>query len=182
MDKSKTNCISAKGVKVHSVQCALCDETFPDENVVLAHLLSNHNTKKPFLVDLKLVKRTEETFKCNSCDKTFSSEEKLQTHVKSFHTNTYSCKACYKSFSLTEDLRKNLIKDHIQKDSLVEKEIPKEVNKGKNACSSCSQTFTFKTSLLRHVEALHNHTKHCCDSCNKEFSHKDSLKRHIMKK
>ena len=92
-----------------SVQCGLCDETFPNKKSGSLHLLADHNTTKDFLVEIKHaegikksvsspITRTVE-YRCSSCDKTFTNEELLQSHIKSFHKGIkLSCNVCLEAF------------------------------------------------------------------------------------
>ena len=109
--------------------------------------------------------------KCMECDKAFRHRHNLVYHVKTVHlkANATKCDLCDgKTFSTKGGLNAHVQSVHLGQDQ------------ERIKCTYCTNTFSFKSSLLNHIKSVHfKMYQVTCDICEKTFSCQPSLKSHM---
>ena len=133
-------------------------------------------TKDP--LKLEYNKEKAEGYECEKCGKSFFKESSIYRHMKRVHGDkNYACSKCdYK----TVDNYK--LKKHISTHDKIKTEKPKgtecnEKPKG-TECNLCGKVL-FNSSLLRHIEVVHEKIRHICDLCEMSFQKKFLLDEHV---
>ena len=144
------------------------------------HVYKNNKKKTKFSVAKLMPSRMEvkmsNNLYCEMCLLQFDKKIVYDIHMSFVHKKeqTETMKALIKEE--TEDL--------VQDINLEIKEKPNKLNcsnrKALISCSICQVSFSRKSSLKRHIEAVHEKKKaHKCLICDSNFSSTDSLKQHI---
>ena len=103
---------------------------------------------------------------CEMCSIQFGKKIVYDTHMSFVHKKEQS------------ELMKALIKKETEGQDIDCSN--KKYKEGLISCSICQVSFSIKSSLKRHIEAVHEGTKaHKCSICDYTSSYKDKLKRHI---
>ena len=79
-----------------SIQCHICEGTFPTRKTLEAHIFSVHEGRNPF--------------KCNTCDASFAGKSDLKKHVSSVHERNkpFKCGICTTGFTLNSNLKQDV--------------------------------------------------------------------------
>jgi len=108
--------------------CHICAREFSKPDHLINHELSFHGSPEDY------------KFKCPQCEKKFGSIKRLQCHLETHVTERkYECPTCNKCFKTKHNLRQH---KHSHGPPQYE-------------CEVCGSKFSFNTSLLAHVRAIH---------------------------
>ena len=134
---------------------------------------------------------------CDLCLKEFSSQKHLTKHIRNHSRLGFiPCKVCSKKFRDTTSLKIHM-KVHLssdqsklfcfqclrQFDTMSDFKLHMLQHKGSHTCGICSQVFSFKSNLTRHVRQYHFKLGILyCQICGKEAWNKSDLTRHMKAK
>eukprot|EP00092_Neocalanus_flemingeri_P031337 GFUD01034033.1.p1 GENE.GFUD01034033.1~~GFUD01034033.1.p1 ORF type:complete len:448 (-),score=75.17 GFUD01034033.1:10-1353(-) len=155
-----------------SLSCNVCDKLFANKEGKRKHIRARH---------------PEMTFSCHICDLRFILEVTLKKHIEIVHEGIrFSCVQCTSTFSCKKSLSSHIRKKHnIDKqctrnsvdDLALELQIhepkiahnllqePKKV-KSLVPCSQCSEYFSNKFNMRRHVVLVHEGRRFACEECD----------------
>ena len=170
--------------------CHLCNKSFPNHRILVAHLKWVHN-------------------QCEYCDKIFKCQSDLSTHLKTHDgEKLYHCDQCSKSFTKTGFLDTHMERIHYKGRYRVKKE-------GSYQCIRCNKAYVSEGFLVRHLQVCKEspatltnsdtheirevsnelrtatqsditsnvesseETLYQCDHCGKSFKKKGYLQKHI---
>ena len=138
--------------KPSTVQCSICQRSFPSQAKLQDHLESVHAPKD---------------IQCDLCDKSFSTQKSLNTHIDYSHKKeaSFVCDECGNKFKA-----KGLLASHIA-----------NVHQGiRHHCTykSCNFVCVAKGYLVQHIKTVHEGLRLKCDQCDYEAKCKQRLKEH----
>jgi len=130
-------------------KCAYCD-----------HIASSTQNKSNH------EKRIHLNMDCKLCKKLFSSDEEKGEHV-CLEPERYKCDECEKSYKAKGELRNHVLVVH---EGL------------RHPCNFCEDVLSSVQALKRHEKSFHqnNPRDNVCEVCSQAFTHKDTLKKHIL--
>ncbi|ODM87050.1 putative zinc finger protein [Orchesella cincta] len=163
-------------LKTHAAEkrhgCHLCPKRFQDKGTLRKHLIREHGKAKgeEFTPGEGVVFK----FVCMfpSCDAKFVTDIELQSHVGENHSpvgnNECMCTLCGRPFANQARLTRHHLKHSGEKP---------------HACTVCSRSFQYRTSLKEHLQAVHSIGKEqeCfpCDQPNCEGKYK--IRKHLLR-
>nr|CAD7430044.1 unnamed protein product [Timema monikensis] len=111
------------------------------------------------------------TYECNFCGLILTNRDKMKVHLE-VH-NSDETLSCDESFECDEGFI----------DKLILEEPAKEEDSNKPfTCHMCTKRFNLKSTALRHVKEVHEHTwGHYCPVCNREFARKGAVDNHMRR-
>ncbi|KAH3785077.1 zinc finger protein 91-like [Dreissena polymorpha] len=148
-----------KQLKSCKSKCQLCDKILKSRPALMKHLLEIHNQRK--------------SLQCERCDKSFVSVSGYNKHKKKHIPGSseeimlysFKCKICNKSYTTNDRLKTHMLV-HAESKPF--------------QCSTCGNTFTQHTHLLRHSRVVHQKVKDVpCPVCGKMFADKWRIKSHM---
>ena len=148
------NCENSDHSNDRSVTCDYCGLAFARNHGLKTHVETIHLNKK---------------FKCEFCKKEFTQSGSLKRHIETVHEGKrWPCDLCKKVFMINAHL-----KLHVKYKHLGEK--PERSWK----CDRCEMTCASQTSLALHISGVHEKIMYDCNVCSNKFTQKGSLQRHI---
>lgn len=112
------------------------------------------------------------SFVCHICPpgkSQFTSSSYLKGHIKDKHTDAKAellCKYCGRMYVLSTQLRRHVVHSHF-----------KQVGKEKH-CGQCEKSFANPGVLDRHIKTIHQGFRYHCTLCTQTFSFRHTLMRH----
>ena len=104
---------------------------------------------------------------CTECDKTFQTRAAFKNH-KLMHKGLYTCTQCNRSLSSTWSLQQHML-THTNGEG-----------RAKFPCDVCGKSFCDKSSVNKHVRAVHmNYKPFKCDQCDLTFSERKTMREHM---
>lgn len=107
---------------------------------------------------------------CKECGREFKKVGKLQRHIREIHQNLkpFKCDICDKEFKRNSHLKRHMT---------CHSENPKPF-----FCSldGCTQRFSNKHHLVRHIKLVHDQDRYRCKSCDMSFKKKKLLQKHLI--
>lgn len=162
-------------------KCSVCGREFALKSSLKVHELSHSQADKPHV--------------CTICGKQFTFQTSLKIHILGHAPKMpFECKTCGENFPLKKTLKKH-IKSHIKTEpegspsrELSASEIISvmvevgDTVQGKSECKVCSEEFTHKSDLRKHM-SVHSNAKKplclTCLTCHKKFSTEELLLSHV---
>lgn len=144
-----------------SFLCMGCRERFDSFDALSNHMKTPGQCKKINI------------YKCNTCNKIFDKRKKFYQHSLSHRDrSSFVCDQCGKTYNNRFNLENH--KSSIHGDAV------EENDSAIYRCRLCSQQFTNRNELFRHIEAHGNPSRqaHLCDRCGKCFASQEALKSH----
>ena len=145
--------------------CKYCFLGFSSKDAYEKHIKYFH----PKSYDMETC-RSKEVTQCKYCDKLFHHPDSLTEHLKLSHLqiNNFKCSKCK-----FVTLNLNTLQTHIN-------EVHREELKFK--CIFCDQSFSSESSVKVHIEIEHRASlvKMGCPECTNSYSEKNSLNKHLM--
>ena len=133
------------------IDCALCSDSFRDEDSLKNHMFDHIDAPSYSMVS------------CSLCEKTFISNSRLQSHMYSHaKVKQFSCETCGKTFA-----RKCHLEEHMFT----------HTGEKPHTCEVCGRCFAFRRHVTKHM--LTHVKPHECAECHKKFSHKAQLDDHM---
>lgn len=171
----------ADGLKelMKKFECSVCNKMFVKQNLLDKHMLSHssesdqecpkcHKTFKALWTlehHIKAEHNNEVVFTCSECDEEFALKNKLDLHVKLYHSGHYQCLECYDEFPQRVLLEEHQFTNH---------------DLG-FACSKCKNKFETSAKLKQHLTE-HISKNFLCDTCGSGFEFKPQLRSHLTEK
>uniref|UniRef100_A0A803JC63 Zinc finger protein 521 n=1 Tax=Xenopus tropicalis TaxID=8364 RepID=A0A803JC63_XENTR len=165
-------------IKLHTgdkkYHCSECDAAFSRSDHLKIHL-KTHTSNKPY--------------KCAICRRGFLSSSSLHGHMQVHERNkdcsqsgsrmdewkmkdTQKCSQCEEGFDFPEDLQKHIAECH--------PECSPNDDRAALQCMYCHELFVEETSLLNHMEQIHNsEKKNSCNICSENFHSIEELYSHM---
>lgn len=160
--------------------CAVCQKMFNFKSSLKRHMtVCNHKTP----------------FWCSICCRTFGGKILLKKHMR-VHTDEkpYMCSFCDQSFAVKDDWKLHTVTMHRNEKTVVFltnlntstqlynlQHSPSPSNaESPISCSICTQQFSQKSILNRHMMIHTNEKPYSCTVCKRKFVRKDYLKKHMM--
>lgn len=104
---------------------------------------------------------------CTDCDKTFQTRGAYKNH-KLMHMGLYTCALCNRSLSSSWSLQQHML-THTDGEG-----------RAKFPCDVCGKAFCDKSSVNKHVRAVHmNYKPFKCDQCDLTFSERKTMREHM---
>ena len=104
---------------------------------------------------------------CTDCDKTFQTRGAYKNH-KLMHMGLYTCAQCNRSLSSSWSLGQHML-THTDGEG-----------RAKFPCDVCGKSFCDKSSVNKHVRAVHmNYKPFKCDQCDLTFSERKTMREHM---
>lgn len=181
---------------VASLSCKICFKPIEDLNILIDHLIADHDAQYDKTVDnnVQPFRLIKDNFACPFCGEIFRYFSMLLKHVSQSHTdNRIICVYCGKSFRTDPNLRAHISLRHksnsykcdtcdlefITKQAL--KDHSGKVHGTKVAkCLECSEKFTSCYSMQRHMIDVHG-TGHKCSYCGKLFIKNSHMINHVRR-
>jgi general transcription factor IIIA len=112
---------------IHHCTIGECEESFAFKKELMKHINEEHESK------------------CSICDKILKNPESLKKHLKIHENEEYQCPfdGCFKVYTRQSNLNVHMKKCHSTEN---EKEFK---------CEKCEQKFSYKSTLERHIETVH---------------------------
>ena len=124
--------------------------------------------------------KSKHPWKCSICSMEFKHKEQMETHFSTVHEGKkpYDCPDCKKEFTLKRNLyRHSVTTGHLY--TFPGKK--KGSQEPKFKCEICDNKFMQKTTLNRHVAAIHEGKKpYKCSTCGLAFGYQKTLDRHKL--
>jgi len=120
---------------------------------------------------------------CEFCNHSCGTQEGIRKHKKRVHKdyetgNEYVCEFCNHSCGTKEGIRQHTKRVHEGREHT-----KREVHEGKNVatlyCSLCKEDLKDISSLVHHMQMVHDKKKYPCDICDKMFGRNGRLKIHM---
>ena len=158
--------------------CKVCDKSFPDESECTDHMKNCRDkneeiydcaecgavfSHQSWLDEHKGIHAKNRDFQCEMCNKIFVTEDNLQHHAQREHNTSIQCDKGDKSFirktSLVLHKRNHMMAERLRDPSLklslnydmFKDRCPSLSDAGRHQCDTCSEWFTQKSSLSRHM-------------------------------
>ena len=179
-----------------SFYCNVCSQNFDSKtslgiHVKKHHRLDNHSCpvcQKQFLngdtfnrhMSVHLDNKRQ-TLLCDLCPKTFSSQKHLTNHRRN-HSRDKSDLTRHMIPQLSSDQSKLYCYQCLQQyDTISDYTLHMQQHEGSHTCAICSQVFSFKSNLKRHVIQYHFKLGLIyCQICGKGTWNKSDLSRHMI--
>ena len=127
---------------------------------------------KPTSPMLDMPSLDPDPYQCDECKKSFKTKQNLENHMNRIHKEIkdQKCDQCeYSCFS------KSGLKSHNSAVHLKLRPFKCEEN-------DCTETFSFKNVLKKHIKSVHKGIKdHHCSVCQDSFGEKQTLERHMKR-
>lgn len=184
------NLESSLMVDIQDLSCKVCNAIISDMNELKIHFSVWHNEAIPTDAFNNVVcfKLFDDTLKCFFCKEEFESFRNLLQHMKT-HTHL-SCETCGSNFNSKRDFSEHeqtnckpchLCDMRFQSKNQRDAHLKLMHCKGFQ-CDFCSQQFTLKTTLARHIRNIHYKEKNgTCDVCGKTFFDRHNLNLHKVR-
>ncbi|XP_013397519.1 zinc finger protein 286A isoform X2 [Lingula anatina] len=170
--------------KLGSYHCDECFKAYNSEQLLKEHKYRVHQLKERHL--------------CHLCPRSFKHARYLQDHIQDAHIRNkhYECDECHKVVTTAKTLYKHK-KTHTGKKSHTCAYCGKGFFEGPNMrrhvrlihetnsvervqCPECDKTFTLKSNLKQHMDAVHNHQfTYKCSLCHRGFYRRNKLEEHM---
>lgn len=124
-----------------------------------------------FIKSMGVIPTLPEAQECNYCLKTFANKQNLKTHINEAHRSLrFECDLCKADFAKKYRLIEHMELRHSA-----------DVIKTSVACSICHKVFKTERYLNVHTTQIHGATRTPikCQYCSQEFTFRCNLKRHI---
>ncbi|CAB0032357.1 unnamed protein product [Trichogramma brassicae] len=149
---------SPRGSKSADWQCHLCKRKFVYQSILKRHVRSHTN---------------ERPFGCKLCEQRFFQRSHLSQHFVRCHTKGSGnrCADCEASFDTRQDFLRHYRSCHEKLEPL----------KHLLECDFCKKIFFDKSSLRRHIDAMHVQLqpRYSCEICDKKFKLECNLQNHM---
>ena len=184
----KNHILSVHAKKLH--QCALCDKTFAEKNLLNLHVDSFHQLQ-PFSISNNVVTPNEPTIQKDDL-KTQSSNNQINSAIPEENeqkTSGFQCIKCCADFSDESNLNSHVALVHERRNPFTEKiqfkaseEVEFKTLKRKFKCKLCELQFKQKRSLNCHLAKIHGEIDSKtlkCNICDKIFGDNFHMKKHV---
>ena len=161
--------------------CPKCKRDFRTFIGLYNHLISKHPD-----LEIEIVHKGINKFKCDKCDRKFLNKTLLNQHKRTklylerdCKPIVHKCNQCSKQFISSKAL-------YSHKNSLFYKNGCKQISHSYN-CNQCSKIFKSKRDLNRHINSKFygrgcKKISYSCTPCNKSFRSKYDLNKHLKTK
>ncbi|XP_068222565.1 zinc finger protein 665-like [Palaemon carinicauda] len=160
-------------------KCTVCGSEFALKSSLKIHELSHSQADKPHV--------------CSICGKQFTFQTSLKTHILGHAPKMpFECKTCGKNLMHKNDLKKHM-KSHNKTELegssskelfMSESDIVKTKDNAevKSECKVCSEIFTCKSDLRKHMSVHSTIKKPICLTCHRKFPSEEMLLSHVYQK
>jgi len=140
-------------------KCGKCDSVYKDRQGLKRHVQGVHEGV---------------IYACNKCDFKSRHQSNLKIHIRSIHNGVgFKCAQCDHVAGT---------KGHLKRHEKIHNACPRTPNvpdkDGLFKCVDCSASFTFNTSLLRHIRNKHEGVTYSCDQCEYQATIQSVLRTH----
>ncbi|XP_075989492.1 uncharacterized protein LOC142985290 [Anticarsia gemmatalis] len=167
----------------HLFKCSKCEKRFKTNELLNAHVLSEHSKEKKYVCDVcgRIFSRQDYLYKhkfthtgvkrhqCPHCDFKATQRSSLTMHIRK-HTGErpYTCDICPQRCISSSNLRAHR---------------RRHLGVKKFECAICNKKFGYKISLEEHISSTHVRSEtHPCQHCNATYARVRGLKRHLASK
>ena len=108
------------------------------------------------------------TYACEFCVRTYSRKDNLRRHIRTQHENGRKpCNACGHLCRDEVELKNNIMSRYLEEGF---------------KCAECSKCYRTKAGLVNHVSESHSHnSKYLCSTCGQTFVYKSDYETHVAK-
>lgn len=156
-------------VDTSSLSCRLCHIELQDLSDLIDHLTKEHKVKCDMTVESNLqpFKLIKDNYPCPICGEVYRYFGLLLKHVSASHSgNKHICMYCGKAFRTDPNLRAHVSRRHKTADN--------------HKCTNCDLQFPTIGTLRNHQGTVHGTKLVQCFECSEKFTSKYSMQRHLI--
>lgn len=137
-----------------TLYCSLCDKKFTTIEGLKYHLKTHTGVK---------------AFKCSYCHKKFTANVNLNAHLRTVHSEVkpHKCNLCILSFATADHLKKHVSSIHL--------------GIRNHVCASCDKQFLQQSHLTQHMWIHTGIKPNPCEFCSNSYTSKVALRKHVTK-